>query len=307
MELIRGLHNLREKHRGCVATIGNFDGVHLGHCKVLDQVKEKAEELGLPSVVITFEPQPREFFGGAEAPPRLTRFGEKYRLLKSQNIDRQLCLTFNERLRAMTADRFVEELLLRGLSVKHFVVGDDFRFGCDRSGDYSMLRAAGEKHGFTVVNTRTYELNGERISSSRVRHFLENNQLDAAASLLGRVYTVSGRVMHGQKLGRQLGVPTANVRMHRFPCPLRGVYAVEASGEGVGRLQGVCNVGLRPTVCGQQPVLEVHLFDFDQEIYGQLLTVEFKQFIRDERKFDGIDMLKKQIFKDIEEVRAYFA
>ncbi|MGB0204953.1 MAG: bifunctional riboflavin kinase/FAD synthetase [Neptuniibacter sp.] len=307
MELIRGLHNLREKHRGCVATIGNFDGVHLGHCKVLEQVKQKAEELGLPSVVITFEPQPREFFGGADAPPRLTRFGEKFRLLEAQGIDRHLCLTFNERLRAMTANQFVEELLLRGLSVKHFVVGDDFRFGCDRTGDYTMLRAAGEKHGFTVVNTHTYELDGERISSSRVRSVLENNQLDEAAQLLGRTYTVSGRVMHGQKLGRQLGVPTANVRMHRFPCPLRGVYAVEASGEGVGRLQGVCNVGLRPTVCGQQPVLEVHLFDFDQEIYGQLLTVEFKHFIRDERKFDGIDMLKQQIFKDIEEARAFFA
>lgn len=307
MELIRGLHNLREKHRGCVATIGNFDGVHLGHCKVLEQVKQKAEELGLPSVVITFEPQPREFFGGADAPPRLTRFGEKFRLLEAQGIDRHLCLTFNERLRAMTANQFVEELLLRGLSVKHFVVGDDFRFGCDRTGDYTMLRAAGEKHGFTVVNTHTFELDGERISSSRVRSVLENNQLDEAAQLLGRTYTVSGRVMHGQKLGRQLGVPTANVRMHRFPCPLRGVYAVEASGEGVGRLQGVCNVGLRPTVCGQQPVLEVHLFDFDQEIYGQLLTVEFKHFIRDERKFDGIDMLKQQIFKDIEEARAFFA
>ncbi len=307
MELIRGLHNLREKHRGCVATIGNFDGVHLGHCKVLEQVKQKAEELGLPSVVITFEPQPREFFGGADAPPRLTRFGEKFRLLEDQGIDRHLCLTFNERLRAMTANQFVEELLLRGLSVKHFVVGDDFRFGCDRTGDYSMLRAAGEKHGFTVVNTHTYELDGERISSSRVRSVLENNQLDKAAQLLGRTYTVSGRVMHGQKLGRQLGVPTANVRMHRFPCPLRGVYAVEASGEGVGRLQGVCNVGLRPTVCGQQPVLEVHLFDFDKEIYGQLLTVEFRHFIRDERKFDGIDMLKQQIFKDIEEARAFFA
>lgn len=307
MELIRGLHNLREKHRGCVATIGNFDGVHLGHCKVLEQVKQKAEELGLPSVVITFEPQPREFFGGADVPPRLTRFGEKFRLLEAQGIDRHLCLTFNERLRAMTANQFVEELLLRGLSVKHFVVGDDFRFGCDRTGDYTMLRAAGEKHSFTVVNTHTYELDGERISSSRVRSVLENNQLDEAVQLLGRTYTVSGRVMHGQKLGRQLGVPTANVRMHRFPCPLRGVYAVEASGEGVGRLQGVCNVGLRPTVCGQQPVLEVHLFDFDQEIYGQLLTVEFKHFIRDERKFDGIDMLKQQIFKDIEEARAFFA
>ncbi|MGH1463060.1 MAG: bifunctional riboflavin kinase/FAD synthetase [Neptuniibacter sp.] len=307
MELIRGLHNLREKHRGCVATIGNFDGVHLGHCKVLEQVKEKADELDLPAVVITFEPQPREFFGGADAPPRLTRFSEKYRLLQAQKIDRHLCLTFNDRLRSMTADQFVEELLLRGLAVKHFVVGDDFRFGCDRSGDYAMLREAGEKYGFTVVNTHTYQMGGERISSSRVRKVLEKNKLKEAQTLLGRPYTVAGRVMHGQKLGRQLGVPTANVRMHRFSCPLRGVYAVEATGEGIGKLQGVCNVGLRPTVGGQQPVLEVHLFDFDQEIYGQLLTVEFKQFIRDERKFDGIEMLKKQIFKDIDEARAFFA
>jgi riboflavin kinase/FMN adenylyltransferase len=308
MELIRGLHNLREKHRGCVATIGNFDGVHLGHCQVLKQVKEKAQELGLPSVVITFEPQPREFFAGDQAPPRLTRFSEKYRLLQAQGIDRHLCLTFNERLRAMNAEQFVDELLLRGLAVKHFVVGDDFRFGCDRSGDYNMLREAGQKHGFTVVNTHTFEMAGERISSSRVRTLLEKNDLDAAALLLGRRYTVSGRVLHGQKLGRQLGVPTANVRMHRYPCPLRGVYAVEVKQAGhEGRLQGVCNVGLRPTVCGQQPVLETHLFDFNEEIYGQLITVEFKRFIREERKFDGIDSLKQQIFADIDDVRAFFA
>ena len=307
MELIRGLHNLREKHRGCVATIGNFDGVHLGHCKVLEQVKQKAEELGLPSVVITFEPQPREFFGGADAPPRLTRFGEKFRLLEAQGIDRHLCLTFNERLRAMTANQFVEELLLRGLSVKHFVVGDDFRFGCDRTGDYTMLRAAGEKHGFTVVNTHTYELDGERISSSRVRSVLENNQLDEAAQLLGRTYTVSGRVMHGQKLGRQLGVPTANVRMHRFPCPLRGVYAVEASGEGVGRLQGVCNVGLRPTVCGQQPVLEVHLFDFAGNLYGQHLKTVFLHKLRSEAAFESLDALKSAIVRDEQDARTWLA
>ncbi|WP_299179825.1 bifunctional riboflavin kinase/FAD synthetase [uncultured Neptuniibacter sp.] len=306
MELIRGLHNLREKHRGCVATIGNFDGVHLGHRQVLAQVKAKSKELGLPSVVITFEPQPQEFFAGLNAPPRLTRFSEKYRLLQSEGIDRHLCLTFNDRLRAMTAEQFVEELLLRGLAVKHFVVGDDFRFGCDRSGDYAMLRAAGETHDFTVVNTETFLNASERVSSSRVRRVLEQNDLDAAAELLGRRYTVSGRVMHGQKLGRQLGVPTANVRMHRFPCPLRGVYAVEVTGRGLS-CRGVCNVGLRPTVCGQQPVLETHLFDFDEDIYGQLLTVEFKRFIRDERKFDGIDQLKEQIFKDIEEVRAYFS
>jgi riboflavin kinase/FMN adenylyltransferase len=306
MELIRGLHNLREKHRGCVATIGNFDGVHLGHRQVLAQVKAKAQELGLPSVVITFEPQPREFFAGDKAPPRLTRFSEKYRLLQAEGMDRHLCLTFNERLRSMTAEQFVEELLLRGLAVEHFVVGDDFRFGCDRSGDYEMLSQAGERHGFTVVNTETFLSEEERVSSTRLRHVLEANDLATAAALLGRPYTVSGRVMHGQKLGRQLGVPTANVRMHRFPCPLRGVYAVEVTGQTL-KAQGVCNVGLRPTVCGQQPVLETHLFDFDKDIYGQLLTVEFKQFIREERKFDGIDQLKEQIFKDIEEVRAYFS
>ena len=306
MELIRGLHNLREKHRGCVATIGNFDGVHLGHRQVLAQVKAKAQELGLPSVVITFEPQPREFFAGDKAPPRLTRFSEKYRLLQAEGMDRHLCLTFNERLRSMTAEQFVEELLLRGLAVEHFVVGDDFRFGCDRSGDYEMLRQAGERHGFTVVNTETFLSEEERVSSTRLRHVLEANDLATSAALLGRPYTVSGRVMHGQKLGRQLGVPTANVRMHRFPCPLRGVYAVEVTGQTL-KAQGVCNVGLRPTVCGQQPVLETHLFDFDKDIYGQLLTVEFKQFIREERKFDGIDQLKEQIFKDIEEVRAYFS
>ncbi|MCP4598367.1 bifunctional riboflavin kinase/FAD synthetase [Neptuniibacter sp.] len=306
MELIRGLHNLREKHRGCVATIGNFDGVHLGHRKVLSQVKEKAEALNLPAVAITFEPQPREFFGGDNAPPRLTRFSEKFRLLEREGMDRLLCLTFNERLRSMTAEAFVEELLLRGLAVKHFVVGDDFRFGCDRSGDYAMLCKAGEKHGFSVVNTETFLSAEERVSSTRVRTVLETNDFTEAARLLGRPYTVTGRVMHGQKLGRQLGVPTANVRMHRFPCPLKGVYAVEVQGNGFTG-QGVCNVGVRPTVCGQQPVLEVHLFDFDKDIYGQLLAVEFKQFIREEKKFDGIEMLKQQIFADIEEVRDFFS
>lgn len=305
MELIRGLHNLREKHRGCVATIGNFDGVHLGHRQVLAQVKAKARELNLPSVVITFEPQPQEFFTGDKAPPRLTRFSEKYRLLQAEGIDRHLCLNFNDRLRAMTAEQFVQELLLHGLAVKHFVVGDDFRFGCDRTGDYNMLCDAGERHDFTVVNTQTFLSAEERVSSTRIRSVLQQNNLETAAALLGRPYTVSGRVMHGQKLGRQLGVPTANVRMHRYACPLRGVYAVEVKGPDFSA-QGVCNVGVRPTVCGQQPVLEAHLFDFDKDIYGQLLTVEFKQFVRDERKFSDIDALKQQIFADIEDVRTYF-
>ncbi|MFW1677258.1 bifunctional riboflavin kinase/FAD synthetase [Pontibacter sp. JAM-7] len=307
MELIRGLHNLRGEHRGCVATIGNFDGVHMGHRRVLQQVKDKAAQLDVPSVVIVFEPQPREFFAGADAPPRLTRFTEKFRLLEAEGIDRLLCLSFNERLRSLSADAFVQSLLLQGLDVQHFVVGDDFRFGCDRSGDYAMLKAAGEKYGFTVVNTATCLQDHARISSSRIREALAANDFDMAVQLLGRPYRVTGRVMQGQQLGRQLGVPTANVRMHRYPCPLRGVYAVCAQTESGDWLQGVANIGIRPTVGGSQPVLEAHLFGFNQQIYRQLLSVEFKHFIRPEQKFSGLEALKQQIFEDIEQARRFFA
>lgn len=306
MELIRGLHNLRERHRGCVATIGNFDGVHLGHQAVLEQVRTRANELGLPAVVISFEPQPREFFTKHQAPPRLTRFTEKYRLLAAQGMDRYLCLTFNERLRTMTADTFIKELLLSGLSVKHFVVGDDFRFGCDRQGDYAMLCKAGERYGFSVANTKTLVAEGDRISSSLIRNLLKQHNFKRAEQLLGRPYKVSGRVMHGQKLAQQMGFPTANIRMHRFPCPLQGVYAVNVKWQQFSK-NAVCNIGMRPTVKGKQPVLEVHLFDFNGNIYGQLLSVEFKQFVRKEHAFDSIDSLKYQILKDIEQVREYFA
>ncbi len=307
MELIRGLHNLRQKHRGCVATIGNFDGVHLGHVRVLEQVKAKARELGLPTTVIIFEPQPREFFGGDNVPSRLTRFGEKVRLLRAQGIDRVLCLAFNAQLQKMTAAEFVENLLLKGLDVKHFVVGDDFRFGCDRAGDYQMLKSVGQQYGFSVVNTETFTIDAERVSSSRVRQVLEQSDFDLAERLLGRRYCIAGRVMHGQKLGRQLGVPTANIRMHRFIAPLKGVYAVTMY-RGQHRVgQGVCNIGMRPTVNGTHPVLEVHLLDFDGDLYGQLLSVEFEKFLRKEQKFDGLEQLRKQIFNDIEVAQTYFA
>ena len=305
MELIRGLHNLRDKHRGCVATIGNFDGVHLGHQKVLDQVKSKASELGLPSVVIIFEPQPREFFAGSDAPPRLTRFDEKVRLLRDEGIDRVLCLTFNARLRSMSAQAFVDELLLNGLNVRHFVVGDDFRFGCDRTGDYAMLEAAGKTHGFTVEHTHTYEIQDQRVSSSRLRETLMRGDFELSETLLGRPYCVTGRVQHGNKIGRQLGVPTANVRMHRFRCPLQGVYTVLARFNG-HEVQGISNVGVRPTVNGRLPVLEVHLFDWQEEIYGQLMQVEFLHFLRPEKRFEGLEALKTQIFLDIETARRWF-
>ncbi|NVK43008.1 MAG: bifunctional riboflavin kinase/FAD synthetase [Oceanospirillaceae bacterium] len=308
MELIRGLHNLRDNHRVCVATIGNFDGVHRGHVKVLEQVKAKGRELGLPTVAIIFEPQPREFFAGKDAPPRLTRFDEKVRLLRDQCLDRVLCLPFNDRLRNMSAASFIEELLLEGLAVRHFVVGDDFRFGCDRIGDYAMLQQVGKDKGFSVEHMKTYLLDGERVSSTRVREALQANELDLAERLLGWRYRICGRVMHGQKLGRTLGVPTANVRMHRFAAPLRGVYAVRVSRAGDDtRYPGVANIGMRPTVHGTQPVLEAHLFDFKGDLYGQLLSVEFVAFVRDERRFEGLEQLKQQIQQDIDAARALLA
>lgn len=305
MELIRGLHNLRDKHRGCVATIGNFDGVHLGHQKVLEQVKSKAKELGLPSVAIIFEPQPREFFAGHDAPPRLTRFDEKVRLLRDEGIDRVVCLTFNARLRSMSAQAFVDELLLNGLNVRHFVVGDDFRFGCDRKGDYAMLEAAGKNHGFTVEHTHTFEIQEQRVSSTRIRETLMRGDFELSQTLLGRPYCVTGRVQHGNKIGRQLGVPTANVRMHRFRCPLQGVYTVIARFNGHA-VRGISNVGVRPTLNGRLPVLEVHLFDWSEEIYGQLMQVEFLHFLRPEKRFEGLEALKTQISLDIETARQWF-
>jgi riboflavin kinase/FMN adenylyltransferase len=306
MELIRGLHNLRERHRGCVATIGNFDGVHRGHQQVLAGVRRKAQELGVPSVVIIFEPQPREFFAPDAAPPRLTRFGEKIRLLEAEGVDRVLCLSFNERLRALSAEQFIESLLLEGLGVKHFVVGDDFRFGCDRRGDYALLKAAGERHGFSVAETETLILEDERVSSSRIREALAANNLMFASRLLGRRYRVTGRVQHGQKIGRELGAPTANVRMHKYACPLKGVYAVRGHLRSA-QFNGVCNVGSRPTVNGVRPVLEVHLLDFKGDLYGELLSVEFLHPMRPEKRFDGLDALREQIAKDISAARTWFA
>ena len=306
MELIRGLHNLRERHRGCVATIGNFDGVHRGHQQVLTGVRRKAQELGVPSVVIIFEPQPREFFAPDAAPPRLTRFGEKIRLLEAEGVDRVLCLSFNERLRALSAEQFIESLLLEGLGVKHFVVGDDFRFGCDRRGDYALLKAAGQRHGFTVAETETLILEDERVSSSRIREALGANNLMLASRLLGRRYRVTGRVQHGQKIGRELGAPTANVRMHKYACPLKGVYAVRGHLRSA-QFNGVCNVGSRPTVNGVRPVLEVHLLDFKGDLYGELLSVEFLHPMRPEKRFDGLDALREQIAKDISAARTWFA
>lgn len=306
MEFIRGDYNLQPAHRGCVATIGNFDGIHLGHQAVLGQLAEKADELGLPCTVITFEPLPREYFAGDRAPARLTRLREKLLSLRRYAVDRVLLLRFNPRLARMEAETFIQKVLVDGLGVHHLVVGDDFRFGRDRRGDFAMLEAAGDRHGFRVAHMHTFEIGGARVSSTRIREALACGDMTTAEQLLGRPYRVCGRVVHGDKRGRGIGFPTANLRMGRQVSPVRGVFAVEVFGLEREPLQGVANVGTRPTVGGVENRLEVHVFDFDEDIYGRHLNVDFLHRIRDEQRFESLDALKAQIATDAEAARAFF-
>jgi riboflavin kinase/FMN adenylyltransferase len=305
MEVIVGLHNLQPGHRGCVLTIGNFDGVHYGHKMLLDHLVAKSRELDAPSMLLTFEPTPREYFRGDAVPARLTRFREKITLLQQTELDRVLCLPFNDRTANTPAEWVIEELLDRLLGVRYVVVGDDFRFGKGAHGDYDMLKAAGDRYGFGVSLMGTLTFDHERVSSSRIREVLWAGDFPLAERLLGHPYFIMGRVIYGRQLGRQLGVPTANIPLHRYRAALEGVYAVTVS--GLDRVyHGIANIGIRPTVDGKEPLLEVHIFDFEGDIYGQLLTVEFKLKIRDERAFDGLDALKAQIEKDIAMARQWF-
>ena len=307
MELIRGLQNIRSEHHGCVATIGNFDGVHLGHQAVLGQLAEKAAELCLPTVLITFEPQPMEYFVPDKVPARLTRFREKMLALQRYSVDRVCCLSFNDKLANLTAQAFVEQILSEKLGVKNIVVGDDFRFGLNRSGTFDMLVTAGEKHGFQVVSMHTFEIDAKRVSSTRIRKALEKGDMATAEKLLGRCYRMSGRVAHGEKLGRELGFPTANIHLHRHASAVQGIFVVEVFGLDGEPVQGVASVGTRPTVNETKALLEVFLLDFDQDIYGRHIQVSFLKKLRDEEKFDSIEELKQQIQMDVEQAQAYFA
>jgi len=304
MELVRGLHNLRPRHRGCVATIGNFDGVHAGHQAILSRLQAHSERLGLPGCVVIFEPQPREYFAPDAAPPRLTRLREKLALLQAQGVDRVLCLAFNRRLRELSAEQFVQQVLIEGLGVQHLEVGDDFRFGCDRSGDFAFLQSSGEQHGFTVEAANTVAESGERISSTRLRQVLAEGDFALAERLLGRPFSIAGRVLFGQQLGRTIGAPTANVQLKRVNPPLHGVYRVSVELDGVLQ-KGVANIGKRPTVKSDGKAhLEVHLFDFDGDLYGRRLDVVFHEKLRDEQRFDSLDALQAAIKADFAAARA---
>ena len=307
MELIRGLHNLRKRHHGCVATIGNYDGIHLGHQAVIGQLADEAARLGLPAVVITFEPQPMEYFVPDKVPARLTRFREKIEALRRFAVERVLCLNFNRRLAAMSAADFVQRILVDGLGIKYLVVGDDFRFGKDRGGDFQTLIDAGQQHGFQVVNMHTFAIEGERVSSTRVRQAMQAGNIQLAEQLLGRDYRMSGRVVHGEKLGRQLGYPTANIFLHRKASPLHGIFVVEVYGLEGEPLPGVASLGTRPTVDGKRVLLEVYLLDFDRDIYGKHIQVSFLHKLRDEKKFESLEVLKEWIADDVRQTREYFA
>lgn len=308
MEMIRSLSQLRAHHQDCVATIGNFDGVHLGHQAVFAQLIEKSKELQLPSVVITFEPQPQEFFLPHQAPARLTRLREKVLALRQFPLDRLLCLRFNQHLANWSPEAFISQVLVDGLSIKYLIVGDDFRFGAQRKGCFYTLQNAGEQYGFEVAHTPTRLLENERISSTRVRKALQNNNMQEAARLLGRPYSLCGRVAHGAKLGRQLGFPTANIHLFRTAVPVKGVFAVRMLGIDNKDYFGVANVGNRPTVAGGEPkpLLETHLFDFNQDIYGKYVEIELLHHLRSEQKFPNLEILKAQINQDIENAKLFF-
>ncbi|AYP24463.1 bifunctional riboflavin kinase/FAD synthetase [Pantoea agglomerans] len=306
MKFIRGIHNLNEQHRGCVLTIGNFDGVHRGHQALMSRLCEEGRKRNLPVVVMVFEPQPLELFAGDKAPARLTRLREKLRYMAEAGVDKVLCVRFDRRFAALSAQRFISDLLVEKLDVKYLAVGDDFRFGAGRQGDFLLLQKAGAEYGFEVVSTETFCDGGKRISSTAVRQALAVDDLALAQSLLGHPFTISGRVVHGDALGRTLGFPTANLPLRRSVSPVKGVYAVEVRGLTPEPLPGVANIGTRPTVKGLRQQLEVHLLDINMDLYGRHIDVVLKQKIRNEQRFASLEALKKQIANDVVTARQFF-
>lgn len=306
MKFIRGIHNLNEQHRGCVLTIGNFDGVHRGHQALMSRLCEEGRKRNLPVVVMVFEPQPLELFAGYKAPARLTRLREKLRYMAEAGVDKVLCVRFDRRFAALSAQRFISDLLVEKLDVKYLAVGDDFRFGAGRQGDFLLLQKAGAEYGFEVVSTETFCDGGKRISSTAVRQALAVDDLALAQSLLGHPFTISGRVVHGDALGRTLGFPTANLPLRRSVSPVKGVYAVEVRGLTPEPLPGVANIGTRPTVKGLRQQLEVHLLDINMDLYGRHIDVVLKQKIRNEQRFASLEALKEQIANDVVTARQFF-
>ncbi len=310
MQLILGSHNLgtvqNQLAKGCVLSIGNFDGVHLGHQHILRAVVAQAQKIKRPSIVMLFEPLPVEFFSPQEAPVRLMNFREKVKALQGSGIDYVLCVRFNEAFAQLSAEQFVQTILVNQLHIQHLVVGDDFRFGLQRQGDFKYLQQAGARFGFSVTDMPTFDLAENRVSSTRIRQALSIPDLEEAEKLLGKPFGFNGRVIHGQKLGRTLGFRTLNLNPKRIQMPVQGVFAVTVEGIADEPWEGVANLGLRPTVDGFRPSIEVHLFNWNKEVYGAHVDVTLKKFIRPEQKFNGLEALKTQIALDAEQAKQFF-
>jgi riboflavin kinase/FMN adenylyltransferase len=302
MELIRGLQNLPEREPGCAVTIGTYDGVHLGHQALLRRLKEHAAQLALPTVVLTFEPTPREYLAPDAPPARLTSLRERWRILAGMDLDALLLLRFGEGLRNLSGEAFAG-LLARDIGARTVVVGHDFRFGCNGEATAPMLIDAGKRLGFAVDVVPPVTLDGARVSSSGVRDALKRSDFALAERWLGRPYSMRGRVVHGQRLGRDLGFPTANLRIERRRTPLQGIFAVRVHGVETTPLRGVASLGTRPTVGGIQTLLEVHVFDFSADLYGREIEVEFVAKLRDEENYPTLDALVAQIHRDVAEAR----
>ncbi|MFJ1268118.1 bifunctional riboflavin kinase/FAD synthetase [Legionella lytica] len=305
MKLLRGIHHFSIFDKGVVASIGNFDGVHLGHQHLIKTLKAKAHALNLPLVLILFEPQPREYFQKEHAPARLSGLREKLDVLRRCQVDYVYCIKFDDAFAQTTATEFARNYLFSTLNIKHLLVGEDFRFGKNREGDVSLLQQLSSEYACDVVVYSDFCINEDRISSTKIRTALAAGELDTAAKYLGRTYSICGRVVHGAKRGRQWGIPTANIGLRRLSVPLQGVYAVEARLASQQVVYGVANIGRRPTVDGTKCVLEVHLFDFEQSIYGELVQVFFLRKLRDEVKFTSVDALIEQIRDDIEVAKTF--
>ena len=302
MQLVRGIHNIQPEDHGCVLTLGNFDGVHKGHQRVISALVSKAKALNCVAAVLVFEPQPQELFSPDKAPARLCRLRDKYALLAELGVQRLICVNFTRKFANQSAEQFIEHLLVEKLGIKHLIVGDDFHFGKNRMGDFTMLTQAGKTFGFGVTDTASCKMANCRVSSTAIRHALEQDSLTDVENMLGRPYSIIGKVFHGDKRGRALGFPTANVLLKRRNSPLNGVFAVKVKTAN-GIFDGVANIGARPTINGDRQQLEVHIFNFNDDLYGQCIEVIIKKKLRQVMKFANLAALTAQIKLDSEQAK----
>jgi riboflavin kinase/FMN adenylyltransferase len=306
MDVFDDLQKLQANYSNCVATIGKYDGIHRGHQLILNKVKQRAAELELPSLVILSEPQPEEFFNADQAPARLFSFADKVYFLKKQGLDLVYKMHFDKALSELSAEVFVEKVLHQGLGVKALVIGDDFRFGKNRAGDFSLLEKMGEALGFSVEATPSCVIDGQRVSSSLLREKLQAGDCEAVELLLGRPYQLRGEVVKGQQLGRKLGFPTANIEVAMKRLAIEGVFVANAEFEGRS-IQGVASVGYKPSIAGKHGLaIEIFLLNFDENLYGKRLTVSFLKKIRQQEKFADLDALKTKMHEDLDVVLDFF-